>query len=301
MRYSLSDLSFGGKYHQQFWEKKFNPNADIENGLANCTTATIGFCLVENDPYPVSRITSANQWHEVLINDWTYIDYSPENIHIGDIIEWVDGCHVCKVADIQDGKIYINGSYYTGEHGVAVYNGSYDTRPFQTLQELSNFMVNNYPERMYHYWTLEKEISMVGHQPRYILVRPKTLSPVEEDSSVNQIECTDNTLRIRLEPSLNGEIVGHVSIGFYNVENVKSASSEDMEREPGLKCWYEIAKDRWCANVTTIYHEAMDDPIKELQKYFDGLKRTITQLSKENTDLKADMKIIREVAEKWNL
>ena len=133
MKYSINDLSYNGKYREQCWDKRLNPNADIENGLANCTTAVYAFCLIEGDPIPVSKIVSANRWHEVLINDWTYIPYDPNEVEVGDIIEWVQGCHVAKVGDIVDGKPYINGSYYTGEHGVSVYNKKYDTRPWKNL------------------------------------------------------------------------------------------------------------------------------------------------------------------------
>lgn len=115
--------------------------------------------------------------------------------------------------------------------------------------------------------------------------------PVERNKNVAQIETTDESLRIRTEPSLSGEIVGHVQTGYYNVLDQKEADGYT---------WYEISKDRWCANITTIYlAPEEEDIIKELEKYFDGMKLTITHLTNENADLKADMKKIEEVAEKW--
>ena len=301
MKYSIQDLSYNGKYREQCWDKRFNPNADIENGLANCTTAVYAFCLIEGDPIPVSRIVSANRWHEVLINDWTYIPYDPNEVEVGDIIEWVQGCHVAKVGDIVDGKPYINGSYYTGEHGVSVYNKKYDTRPWKSCEDMCSFFIANYPERFYHYWSLEKESSMCGSAPEYILKRPKTIIPVAEDSSVNQVETTDNTLRIRLGANLDSKIVGHVKIGFYNVLSIVEATEEDKMREPQLRCWYEIAKGKYIANVTTIYHEAMDDPIKQIERYFDGLKKTIVALGNENKEMRADMEKINEIVKRWSI
>ena len=299
MRYTINDLIYGGKYTDQFWNKSYNPNADIENGLANCTTFVIGACLVEGDPYPVSYIAPASRWDEVLINDWYSVPFDANKVKSGDIIEWKDKCHVAKVSDVRDGVIYVNASYYTGEHGVAYYHGSYDTRSFKTLKEMSAWMVANYPERFYHNWSLEKESRMVGGSPDKILVRPQTVKTVEIDPTKNQVETTDNTLRIRNEPSLSGTIVGHVSLGYYNVLSIKEALPEDKEKDD-IKCWYEIAKDRWIANITTIYHEASgEDVLKELEKYFNALKRSIDTLSNENANLKADMKKVNEITRRW--
>lgn len=289
-RYQVKDFIYGGPFHDQFWNKANNPVADIQNGLGNCTTMVIGLCLLENDPYPVSRVGSASKWHQLLINDWKCIDFDASKVKVGDIIQWVEKCHVAKVADIQDGVIYINASYYTGEHGVAYYNNDYDTRPFSTLEELSDFMFSKYKDRLYHCWSLEKECQMVGGQPEHILVRPKTLIPVEEDPTKNQVETTDISLRIRSGASLSDEIIGHVSKGFYNVFSTKEATEEDREREPELKRWYEIAENRWIANVTTIYHEGSgtEDPAKIIEKCVSTLTATISRLTednKEKTDL----------------
>ena len=85
MEYKISDLTYGGKYHFAFWDPKYNSNANITNGLANCTTAVIGFCLAEGDTLPVSHIVSASNWDNYLINGWNKIPYDPKKIKAGDI------------------------------------------------------------------------------------------------------------------------------------------------------------------------------------------------------------------------
>lgn len=121
----------------------------------------------------------------------------------------------------------------------------------------------------------------------------ESVLPVERNENVNQIETTDEQLRIRVAPSLDAEIVGHVQLGYYNVLQTEEADGYT---------WYEISKDRWCANITTNYlAPEEEDIIKELEKYFDGMKSTIKQLTNENTDLKADMKKINEVSGKWKI
>lgn len=289
MNYTINELSYGGRYHNECWNPQFNKEATIPNALANCTAAVIAFCLIENDPLPVSVISDASNWHNYLTNGWRCIDFDESKVKAGDVIQWVDKCHVCKVAGIKDGTIFINGSYYTGEHGVAYYNGKYDTRDqFKSLQELSDFMVNNYPTRFYHYWTLDKESQMVGGVPEHILVRPDNVRPVERNTNVNQIETTDDTLRIRTKPSLDGEIVGHVEIGYYNVLQKTEADNYT---------WYEIAKDRWCADVATKYLPASsDDVIRVIEEYFNGLKGEITKLTEENKSLKDKLKEIHRIS-----
>lgn len=289
MKYTINDLSYGGKYHNEAWNPQFNKEATIPNALANCTAGVIAFCLIERDPLPVSVISDASNWHNYLTNGWRCIDFDEKKVKVGDIIQWVDKCHVCKVADIVDGTIYINGSFYTGEHGVAYYQGKYDTRTrFKSLQELSDFMTSEYPTRFYHYWTLDKESQMVGGMPEHILVCPVSVSPVERNTNVNQIQTTDEGLRIRTEPSLNGEIVGHVQIGYYNVLQTKEADGYT---------WYEIAKDRWCADISVVYLAKQDDIIAQIQRYFDAMKNEVNKLTEENKSLKEKLKEIHKLSD----
>ena len=158
MSYTIDEIKFGGRYHPFFWGD-MNPNATISNGIANCTTFTYGDCLVDGWT-PVSRIVNANNWHSVANGE--VIPFDITLVEEGDVLEWVSGCHVAKVDRIENGKIYLNCSWYTGVHGVAVYNGSWDTRPFSSLQELSDFMFANYPTRAYHNWNFEQECKGVG-------------------------------------------------------------------------------------------------------------------------------------------
>ena len=118
----------------------------------------------------------------------------------------------------------------------------------------------------------------------------ETINPVERNANVDQIETTDDTLRIRSEPSLNGQIVGHVQLGFYNVLN---ASENDGYT------WYEIAKDRWCANITVNFLPSSEDILKKIEEYFKNLKGEISTLTKENAELKKDIGDIKQITGKW--
>lgn len=117
------------------------------------------------------------------------------------------------------------------------------------------------------------------------------LNPVERNENVAQIETTDDSLRIRTEPSLEAEIVGHVQIGYYNVL--------DSKENDGYT-WYEIAKDRWCADITTKYLPGeSSDFVKEIEKWANDMVTTIKTKDKTIDDMKQDFEKISEVAEKW--
>ena len=117
--------------------------------------------------------------------------------------------------------------------------------------------------------------------------------PVERDEMRNQIQTTDDSLRIRSKPSLDAEIVGHVQLGFYNVFDTK---------ENDGYTWYQISKGRWCANVSTIYLPANDDDfMKEIERVWNATKSKIKGLEKETKDMKEDFNSIQKIAEKWNV
>lgn len=264
MRYTLDDLKYGGKYHAFFWE--LNPNATIENCLANCTTLVAGDCLKDNLK-PVKKIVNANKWHLYLNDGFTFFPYQKDLVEVGDIIEWENKCHVARVAEITD-DIYLNCSWYTGNHGVAVWNGSFDTRNFSSLQEVSDFMVKYYPTRFYHCWDIESECKGVGGQPQYIIRAPHFIKPDEQNTNVNQIEVLTNEQNVREEP--NGAIVGVAQKGFYNVY----ATVYD-----GKYNWYQIREKRFIAGVNdrVIYVNAKDD--------FNSLKKENEELRKYNSKL----------------
>lgn len=115
-----------------------------------------------------------------------------------------------------------------------------------------------------------------------------TIEPVERNTSVNQIQTTDAELRIRTKPSLDGDVVGYVQLGYYNVLDTKDADGYT---------WYKLAKDRWCANVSTIYLPSDDeDIIKEIERYFNSMKGKIQELNNENESLEKKLKEIHEIS-----
>lgn len=138
-------------------------------------------------------------------------------------------------------------------------------------------------------WEWGTQLKGCGPLLGYLHFPFESVGVVDRNENVNQIQTTDDTLRIRNAPSLSGEIVGHVQIGYYNVLN---------QTENDGYTWYEIAKDRWCANITTNYLPAEStDIMAEIKKYFDMMETKVRTISEENTKLKGKLDNIRKEAQ----
>lgn len=274
-KYQLKDFAYGGKYHDYAWNPKYNPNARITDCLANCTTLAVAFSYIHNLPYPVSYIASASNWHKVLTNGWEAKPLGSVKPKVGDIIQWVEHCHVATVIAIDDGIPILGCSWYTGEHGKSVINKKPDPRDqFSSMQEVSDFMIANYPFRFYHEVPISDEASMNGGMPENILVAPQRIEPVEEDKSKNQIYVHTDTQNIR--DNMNN-IIGVARHGFYNViGTVFNNGYEWMEIEPNA--YIALIQDR------VDYIPAQTD---------------YDLLMAENAELKADMKRIAEIVQRW--
>ena len=115
--------------------------------------------------------------------------------------------------------------------------------------------------------------------------------PIERNESVDQIQTTDEALRIRIKPSLDAEIVGHVQLGYYNVLDKKDADGYT---------WYKIAKDRWCADITTNFLPGdEDDFMKEIERVWNQTKEKIKGLEDNNKDMTEDFVKIAKIADKY--
>lgn len=179
----------------------------------------------------------------------------------------------------------IKGLDYQAVAGdIVVYDGQYGHVQFME----TDTMFSQYSNGIANSFRNGKLEEYSGIKLGYLHYPLNAVLPVERNTSVNQIQTTDISLRIRTKPSLSGEIVGYVQKGFYNVLDSKEADGY---------IWYKLAKDRWCANVSTIYLPSEDtDIIKEIERYFNSMKDNVNMLKDENNDLKDKMKEIHELS-----
>lgn len=264
MAIGIEDVRYGGSLHKYLWTKE-NPNANVENCMPNCTTCAYGLSLADGD-VPVSKIANGGNWHLNLINGWTSEPYNKSKVNLGDIIEW--NGHVAKVTDITN-DIYITGSFYTGEHGKSKYNNKWDTRTFDTLEEVSKYM-ERYAYRFIHHCTIETETQWVGSQPTFILHKPQiVVKPVKPDTSKEQIEVLTDTQYLRSNP--NGNVIGSCPHGYYNV----------LDKVNDNYVWYKIAENVWIAQVNgrVVHHD------KSVSNVADNTMEQINKLAKEIIEL----------------
>ena len=228
MRTTADGLAYPNKY---YWDINRNPYASVLNGLADCTCYCYGAVIEDGHRPVVSRVCNANNFHKYLINGWSCIPFDESKLEKGDVIEWADHCHVA----VYVGGGNIAGSYYTGMHGRAYWNGKFDTRSFTSLKEMSDWMVANYPTRLFHNWSIEEESRWVGGQPTYILKHP--LYSVAENPGVDQIFVSGDDMNVR---NNSNEILKRAEKGYYNVLSYKDS---------GGYRWYEVEKNKYIANV----------------------------------------------------
>lgn len=264
---NIKDVIYDKEY---FWDIKLNPNATIKNALPNCTTCAYGLIIAEGKLSPVSDIVSAGSWDKYLSNGWMSVDYDSELIEVGDIIQWIDKGHVATISKIDGDKKIVSASFYTGEHGTSIYEGQYDTRHFNSLKELSDFMLEKYPNRYFHVWDIEEECRWVGGLPNKILKHP--LYSIKRDLSVNQIEVMTYSQNVR---NNDNTILKKTEKGYYNVLSTK---------ENNGYVWYEVEPNMYIAGVEdrVVYLPKSDD-----KKY--------EELLKENLILKDKLERIRVI------
>lgn len=283
---SIEDVKYNLPY---YWDVSINPLATVDNGLGNCTTLVLGAVLSAKMPLPISVLTDAKNWHTVLINGWYCVPYSEHknNIKEGDILEWVGGNHVAIVSGTGN-EIMISGSFYTGIHGKAYYNGSYDTRNgISSLKQLNDFMVDKYPYRFFHYVSLEEENKWCGSEPDYVLVAPISIVPVEKNKSKNQVYVGTNGLRVRSEPNTNSNVNGQAMIGYYNVD-------ETIEQKDYI--WYKIGNYYIAGVDGVIYYPKVEIvPMEQMMNLMKQMEETYLSVCNDRDLYKEKLERIRGI------
>ena len=213
---------------------------------------------------------------------------------------WYDGCGTQGYGAYTNAKDWLNcyrspwipmgTDYIPVENDVVVFDGTLGHVAFIEKVNGNNALLSQYKngdKDSFSNYNWEIGTSYTGKLLGYLHCPVNIVEPVSRNENVNQIQTTDDQLRIRTKPNLNGDIVGHVQIGYYNVLSQKDATVEDITKEPGLKCWYEIAKGRYCANITTNYlPTSSSDIMRQIQEYFDLVNKEITDKTEENRKLK---------------
>lgn len=226
MRVTADGLAYPNKY---YWDINRNPYASILNGLADCTCYVFGAILEDGHRPIISQVRNANTFHLSLINGWSRIPFDENRLEEGDVLQWVKHCHVAMYV----GNGNISGSFYTGIHGKAWWGDEFDKRYFTSLEQMSDWMIENYPKRFFHCWEIDEECRWCGGSPEYILKHP--LYSVPEDNTRDQIKVLSDDMNVRDE---NNIVLKRAEKGFYNVLSYKDKTDYR---------WYEVETNKFIA------------------------------------------------------
>lgn len=233
-RTSRGGLEYGGSASSFYWNSNLNPNARYTDCLPNCTTYAYGRQLEQGRPKPVTSIHNAGSWQYYVNRSegWDYQTYNVNTLSVGDIVEWIG--HLAVVEAIIGGVPYISNSVYTGDNGRA-YDPP-DSTTFSkrtpsiiggsTLQDVSNWAINKYPNRFFSYSTLAS-CPWVSGSPIGVLhyrgsePTPTTPSGRVVPSSVSaRVKTNEKYVDITMDVFMDNIPVGEVASGGYTQPDI---------------------------------------------------------------------------------
>lgn len=108
-------------------------------------------------------------------------------------------------------------------------------------------------------------------------VIPEVVPPVERNESANQLLEKSDHLRVRMQPSLQGTVIGYLKPNaYYNYYDVITAEGYD---------WYKIAENQWCAKTSTmVIYPAVSE--------IDRLNSKVAMLESENQALTEQVEML---------
>ena len=187
------------------------------------------------------------------------------------------------IIGIRGGSPYINGKAKYGVH-LHLYTSKPVTASY-TWNTVKANVVDPLPllyrSKEVKYDTLVGDLAKL---PYIEDVLPPIVDPVERDEYVNQLLEKSSKLRVRMNPSLSGTILGYLKADvYYNWYEIVEADGYE---------WYKIADNQWVAKTSTmvIYprklsYDELQTAVTELRTEVDKLLKGIDYLGKENNDL----------------
>lgn len=98
------------------------------------------------------------------------------------------------------------------------------------------------PEAFYVDKKCTNIINSNGYNFKEVPVMDRVGTPVARNTKVDQIEVKAESLRARKEPGLNGEILGYINVGFYDIEDTEGAKDGyDWYKVQGM--WIAYSKE----------------------------------------------------------
>lgn len=175
-RTTREGLDYDGDQQYNYWSYPHNKGGLYSICLANCTTFAYGRILEAGDPAPVTVFANANNWplYPNEAEGWKVSPFTQKlhKVAAGDLFVWKDMNHVAVVEKvISDRSWAISESMYTGDDGTVNSNRSPAVMG-NSLKEVSDWMIENYPSRFFNYRTIDLDGGDAW--PDYVLYNPNS-------------------------------------------------------------------------------------------------------------------------------
>lgn len=186
-----------------------------------------------------------------------------------------------EVIGVRGGSPYINGK---AKYGVHLH--LYMTKPVTskyTWNTMKANVIDPFPH-LYKSKALTYTLAGVLNDIPFIEdAIPEVVEPVERDEHKNQLTEKASNLRVRMEASLKGTVIGYLKPNvFYNYYDVAEADGYT---------WYCIAESQWVAKTDTM-------TVLPAKTEVEMLKESIDALTKENEQLRSQYETERATADK---
>lgn len=179
---------------------------------------------------------------------------------------------------VRGGSPYVNGKAKYGVH-LHLYVTSANKEAYRWSTTFKSHIINPLPlvylSKKYDY----ELAGVLAEKPYMEDVIPEVVAPVERDELMNQLSDSTDKLRVRMSPSLSGNIIGHLQANaFYNFYETTTVDGYT---------WRQIADNQWCAQTGTMTIYPKRDETELLHDQVEKLTADLEQMTRKADKLQA--------------
>lgn len=203
-------------------------------------------------------VTKTNLEDKTIINRYLHLKNLPTHYKVGDIKNQGD------IVGVMGTTGNSTGVHLHFEHWECPKDYKYN------FSDISKYA----KDPMEYNYLFEDQTSNIKNIHKIIGTQLKT----SKNDNVNQIEVINTKLNCRKEPNINGEILGYIDIGIYNII--------DKTESDGY-IWYKIDENKYIADIedTTKVYETTTTNNEELNVY----NETIIELNNKIKELEIEL------------
>lgn len=267
----------------KYYYSEENPYVKKGYGLPNCTCYACGRYAEINGSF-VNELPYGNAENWYVMNKQLPCGKTPK---LGAIICWQKG----EVKNQKDGAGHVGIVEAIAENGdVTCSMSDYSGKKFYTKTfKAANgyYLGTKYTFQGFIYQREEQNMPTISHK--------------QKDKSVNQLQIIRSNVRVRLDVGLNGTVIGHATVGYYNVYESVEKDNYTWHRcfdesVDGFNAWMAEGQT-WSVYIPkTEEQKAEEKPsvdTEKLEKELANLKAENIVIKTENDNLKAQIETLK--------